>query len=260
MQRRQLIELEDQPWVPATLRDYLTEGIQHMHMWMEMYAPILPILQRLVANAGTTQVVDLCSGATGPWSHLYPALADAGVELQLTLTDKYPNVAAFTRLREALGEGVTFHATAVDALQVPAELQGMRTLFTGFHHFPPDAARAILADAAGQRRAIGIFEFTHRSALAVASSFIGSPLAAFLTTPFQRPMTPGRLFWTYVVPLLPAMAMWDGTVSNLRTYNPPELLQMVEGLDGFTWEADEVSSSVPGPPLTYLIGWPSTDA
>jgi hypothetical protein len=35
---------------------------------------------------------------------------------------------------------------------------GVRTMFSAFHHFLPDAAKAILKDAFDRRRAICIFE------------------------------------------------------------------------------------------------------
>ncbi len=44
------------------------------------------------------------------------------------------------------------------ALDVPESLRGMRTMFEGFHHFKPDHARKILADAVEKRTAIGLFD------------------------------------------------------------------------------------------------------
>jgi hypothetical protein len=55
-------------------------------------------------------------------------------------------------------------ATPVDATNVPADLDCVRTMFNGFHHFAPDAAGAILADAVAKRGAIAIVEAArHRS-------------------------------------------------------------------------------------------------
>ena len=50
----------------------------------------------------------------------------------------------------------------MSATAVPARLSGFRTMFTSFHHFKPEQAQAILADAVRNRCGIGIFEFTYR--------------------------------------------------------------------------------------------------
>ncbi|MEZ5362682.1 MAG: hypothetical protein R2748_10195 [Bryobacterales bacterium] len=44
------------------------------------------------------------------------------------------------------------------------------------------------------------------------------PLFVLLMTPFIRPFRWSRLFWTYVIPVLPLAIFWDGVVSYLRAY------------------------------------------
>jgi hypothetical protein len=68
------------------------------------------------------------------------------------ITDWQPNVAAFTRVTVLTKDAITVHSTPVDARRVPRELRGTRTLFTSFHHFSPDDARAVLRDAAQSGR------------------------------------------------------------------------------------------------------------
>jgi len=45
-------------------------------------------------------------------------------------------------------------------MNVPAELKGLRTMFTSFHHFLPEEARAVLQNAVDAGEGIGIFEIT----------------------------------------------------------------------------------------------------
>jgi hypothetical protein len=63
-------------------------------------------------------------------------------------------------------------------------------------------------------------------------------------TPFIRPFTWRRLLWTYVVPVVPLVAMWDGLVSNLRTYSPVELSTLADALHGpaYRWRSGRVPS------------------
>ena len=61
------------------------------------------------------------------------------------LTDKYPNLRAFEKATAASPERIAFYPDSVDAMKVPGELHGFRTMFSSFHHFPPEEARAASA-------------------------------------------------------------------------------------------------------------------
>src|SRR5262249_61475514 len=105
---------------------------------------------------------------------------------------------------------------------VPAGLTGFRTLFNAFPPFCPADARAVLRDAARAGQPIGVFEVSDRTLSTLVPLFLLTPLLVALTTPFIRPFSWGRLFWTYVVPLVPLTCWWDGVVSQLRAYTPAE--------------------------------------
>ncbi len=68
-----------------------------------------------------------------------------------------------------------------------------------------------------------------------------------------------RLLFTYLLPLIPLAATFDGIVSCLRTDTPKEMEAMAAGLggDGYQWQAGE--ERVKGRPgvITYLLGYPS---
>jgi hypothetical protein len=176
------------------------------------------------------------------------------------LTDKYPNLAALERAASRV-DGVHFAPGPVDAMNVPADLAGFRTLFTGLHHFRPRDAAAILAAAVRDRRGIAAFEFTARSAVAVGLMLL-VPLVVWLLTPFIRPFRWSRLFWTYLVPVVPFAVLFDGAVSCLRTYTPAELRGMIAEIGGgdYVWEVG--ADRTPGTPvlITYLIGVPGSPA
>src|SRR5262245_54392038 len=110
----------------------------------------------------------------------------------------------------------------VDATRVPDELPGFRTMFSAFHHFRPEQASAVLADAVRMRQGIGVFEGTQRRPLALLLMLL-VPLAVLITTPFIRPFRWSRLLWTYLIPIVPIVALFDALVSCLRTYSIEEL-------------------------------------
>jgi hypothetical protein len=293
MRRVHFIELHEQPWFPSSLRDDVTDAIQFGFNLLKAYTPIAPLLQSVIdsttnrANAGessTTQsIVDMCSGGGGPWLHLSRNLhchsAENGAEngtgsvagnpagtaagdsagLQIWLTDKYPNLEAFESVSASSDHHITYYPESVDARNVPRALKGLRTMFTSFHHFAPEDARAILQNAVDAGESIGIFEITRRAPSTIGVIFIGV-LLMFLHTPRIRPFRWSRLLWTYLIPVIPFVLLFDGIVSCFRTYRPQELHEIVEKLTAcqYKWEIGELAGK--RAPVTYLIGYPTASS
>jgi hypothetical protein len=178
-----------------------------------------------------------------------------GVDVSVCLTDHCPNIAAFERAHRLSNQGITYHSEPVDAANVPSALTGFRTMFTAFHHFPPEQARAVLADAVGKGEGIGVFECAQRSVLMLLA-ILPTPLRVLIATPFIRPFRWSRLFWTYVVPVLPIVLLFDSAVSVLRMYRVDELRGLTAGLKGYRWEAGRVRMRRLPIALTYLVGIP----
>jgi len=156
---------------------------------------------------------------------------------------------------------IRYHRGPVDAAEVPASLDGVRTIFTGQHHFTPDGVRAVLRDATRGRAAVAAFEFTERSVPSLAAS-VFVPLAMLVTTPLLRPLTVAWIAWTYLLPADPLLNLWDGVVSTLRSYTPDELLALAASVDapGYRWEVGRSPAAGFGPTITWLVGWPEDGA
>lgn len=212
-------------------------------------------------QARTTEIVDLCSGGSGPWKRLQPQLAKAGFPVTVTLTDKYPAPESIRAWEGDTPGRIRYLTESVDATNLPPRLTGMRTLFEGFHHFPPEQARAILKNAAEQREAIGIFDARLKmptgGLLLLLSPFI-TVLSYLLMTPFIRPRTVPRFLWTYLVPIVPLVTCWDGIMSLLRVYSPSDLETLADSVasQGYHWEAGLASTGTPIFDFSYLIGYP----
>jgi hypothetical protein len=178
-------------------------------------------------------------------------LEKRGYQARVWLTDLYPNPK--TNLHPSVG----WLAEPVDATQVSPKLAGVRTMFSAFHHFRPDAAKAILKDAFDHRRAICIFESGSGTLLA-AGTMIGVPLAVLALMPFARPFRWAYLAITYLIPLMPLIVLWDGMVSILRIYSPEQMKKMTEDMQApnYAWEIGGIQVlGIPGE-LPYLIGRP----
>jgi hypothetical protein len=182
-------------------------------------------------------------------------LQQLGSDVQVCLSDCYPDLQAFERARRLSKGAITYQAVAVDATRVPDQLHGFRTMFQAFHHLRPDQARAVLADAVAKGEGIGVFEGGSRSFLIFLGA-LGTPLRVLLVTPFIGPFRWSRLFWTYLVPALPLVLLFDVIVSCLRIYNEAELRDLTAGLNGYQWDIGMVRGKWLGLPLPYLIGVP----
>jgi hypothetical protein len=261
MRRIHLFEFLDLPCYPQAFRRIQTDYLQFAASMGMGHQNLVPLFAKAMQHAGTTHIVDLCSGGTGPWMSLQQHFKAAGLSVSVTLTDKYPHPAAVQKLAAASPLGIEYLTEPVDAMQVPPHLKGMRTLFEGFHHFKPQQARLILQDALENRAAIGIFEASLKPPLGPFLLLLAplmTLLGYFFVTPFIKPRTLSRFFWTYLIPIVPLATCWDGVVSMLRVYSLPELQELTAPLQraGYTWELGQASTGTPLFVFTYLLGYP----
>ena len=261
MKRLHLIEIPDQDWCPRTVRDGETDYLQCVIATTKPYAAMVPILAAALQRTGTRQVLDLCSGAAGPWLWLQPVLAERAVSVSVCLTDKYPNLDALRQSNHLTHHSINYHRQSVDATRVPEELTGFRTIFSAFHHFRPEQACAVLTDAVHKRQGIAVFEGTQHSVLALLLMLL-VPLMVLLMTPFIRPFRWSRLLWTYLIPVMPFIVLFDGLVSCLRTYSVEELRGLTARLatNDYHWDIGTVKSKAGLVTITYLIGVPNEKA
>lgn len=219
------------------------------------YDVAVPVVSELIDRTGSADVVDLASGAGGPWRQLAAASSREHPALRVTLTDVNPNAQT---LHGSDGcPGLDYLAEPVSALEVPVELGRVRTMFTALHHFDEAEVRTILAAAQRDRVGFAAFEATHRSVRGLLVT-LAIPLLVLVLMPRVKPRRVVTLLLTYLPPLLPLLIWWDGLASTLRTYAADELRALVAELaePGYTWRVDEVA--VPGAPIPVLqlVGWP----
>lgn len=252
MRRQEWFEFHDHRLYPAFLRDLMTDALEAIWNYTNSYRVIVPRLRGAMEEAATHHVVDLCSGGGGPWIRLREQFAKTELfPVHVSLTDKYPN----ERARSWGGEEIEFYSAPVDATGIPADLDGFRTIFSTFHHFNPQMARAILRDAVMRHQGIAIFEAAKRSiGRMVATSVV--PLLCWYITPRMLPFRWSRMVWTYLLPVVPFTLFADGILSCLRAYSLADLHELAQGLGGenYRWEIGEQDGGRIG--ITYLIGTP----
>ncbi|WP_276497974.1 class I SAM-dependent methyltransferase [Pontibacter litorisediminis] len=256
--RLQLFEFEDLRWFPHVIRQGMLDFLRFMISRLNAYEAALPLLQELLERSNQRHFTDLCSGAGGGIATIQQQLSQRmGSSVRVTLSDLYPNLGAYAYLQQNSGGSIRFIPAPVDATAVPASITGVRTIFSSFHHFPPRLAKAILQDAADKGAAIGIFEGAKKSWLELLVLWLLFPIVILVVTPFIRPFRLSRLFFTYILPLIPLGILWDGTVSLLRIYTPEQLQRLASEVQAanYTWRAGRAGAG-PGKHVIYLIGYP----
>jgi len=185
--RLHLLELEDQPWFPRTIRDFATDYLRFAEAKFALHKPVVPLVRDVLEQSGAAQVVDLYSGGGGPVLALYEALAADGISIHFTLTDMYPNLNAFRDISAMHPTAISYIENSFPATKVPRDLPGLRTMFNAFHHFAPAPAGSILSSAVEARQPIGIFEIPDRTLSTIL------PLLLCLSLWLSRHLSSGRL-------------------------------------------------------------------
>jgi len=156
--------------------------------------------------------------------------------LHFVLTDLHPHTDLWSRAA-AQSPNISFVPTPVDASRAPRDLvrdytrrgkKVFRLFNLAFHHFDDALARRILKDTVdGGGDGFGIFELQDRGLAGFLSCCLFG-LGVMVMAPWYAYLwgAPMALFFTYVVPIVPVVLVFDGWMSCLRTRTPEE----VEGL------------------------------
>lgn len=255
MKRKHLFEFEDQKWFPGFLRNYLTDFLQFVSNKFNVYKGAVPLLSQTLTKSGNTTIVDLASGGGGGLINLVSMLEKEHPDLNVVLTDYYPNEKAFSFTAKQ-SPRFSYRTESIDARNVPSDLKGLRTQFLSLHHFREEDAVKILQNAVDAKSAIAMFESQERNIKSVIA-MIFSPLNVLFVTPMIKPFSARRIIFTYIIPLVPLFVMLDGILSALRTYTVPEMEELVSRVkshETYDWKIGKVKS---GPAtILHLIGTP----
>lgn len=257
--RVQLFEFNDQPWVPEPVRDLVVEALTRTLDWGRMMPGLARPFSRFLSLSGATEVLDLGSGAAGPARLLSRELRKQGARPpRFLLTDLFPRVEAWERVRAEQPETLDFVPEPVDATRIPEALSAgrARMIVNVLHHFPPSLVRAVFADAVRSGRGLFVAEGFGRNPLQFAN-FALAGLPALVATPLlSERQRLAKAFWLYATPAMLPVSLWDGLVSTLRVYEEEDLRPLAEELaPEWTW----TWGTWPYPPLgtgTYFYGVP----
>ena len=257
MKRIHLFEFEDFRWFPSFFRDGGTDFLGYILSITKFYAPAVKVIEDLVETTNNNQILDLCSGNGGPI-----AFADQNFnsksEVRFILSDKYPNVPAYERLKIQTNYRVDYYVDSLDVTTTHIDLTGIRTMFSAIHHFRPVEVKMILRNIIDSNMPVCIFDGGDKHIGTILGIMIFHPVLFILFTPFIRPFKWSRIIFTYLIPIIPLYTIWDGIISILRLYQPEELLKLAKAADhadSYEWKSGKLKNSF-GLSVAYLTGIP----
>ena len=257
MARIHFFEIEDLSWCPDIVHSGVTDALRFIADKTKGLNPIAPLLRSAIQTTQTDRILDIGSGSGGPWLTLIKEIQSSDKPVKVTLTDIKPNLESFKYVSE-LDKNIDFIAEPFDGTEIPESIPGFLTSFNSLHHLKPSDLKLFLENAIKQKRGIALFDGEDKKLLGSLVMLLSFPML-FLLIPFVRPFSKGRLFFTYIIPLIPIVILFDGIVSFLRTYSKDELLEClgtVAGEDEYDWEVGvhRVEKNPFG--ISYLIGTP----
>lgn len=183
--RNYLFEFEDFTWFPNTIRESMTDYLRYLISLVQFYQPIIPLILEGMKKTQTNQIIDLCSGGGGSIEQVFEGMKKQSEKpVNIILTDKFPNISAYTFLEKKSEGGISYSPKSIDASQIPTSLSGFRTIFSGIHHFDEAFTKTVIKDAVDSKAGIGIFDGGDKNILAIFFILIFQPLTFFFLTPF----------------------------------------------------------------------------
>jgi hypothetical protein len=240
-------ELEDYDWFPRLLRRYQVDFIGAIVKWFAVYQPLTAVLKQLLQQNNLKKITDCCSGSGDPAMYMHRQLKGM---VQTVLTDKFP------QLLPVKVPGAEYMTESRDVLQLQPDVQQLYTMYNSFHHFSSAEQEKILQQFAGNRTAFIIAEILQPDALTFIKIVFTTTIGQLLLTPFIKPFSLLRLFFTYLLPVNIITMTYDGIVSVLKSKTVKQYRQLSEGIStsAYSITVSNLKSSTAS--LIYITGTP----
>ncbi len=212
MKRTHLFEFEDLDWFPSYIRDGGTDFLGFILKISNFYSPAAALLNQAIINIGHSTILDLCSG-NGDTVKFIDGRLNPELNIEFILSDKFPNINAYKKVKTESKNRIQHLNSPLDVLDMNDDIDAFRTMFAAIHHFKEVEVKHILKQIIQRKSPIAIFDCGDKHILTLIGILIFHPILFLFLTPFIRPFNLSRLFFTYLIPLIPLYTIWDGVVS-----------------------------------------------
>lgn len=269
MRKHHYFEFMDLKHYPNILREVMTDTLTNITMYVPIFDRIAPIILDVMDKTETNEILDLCSGAGGPWGRLFGLVRKERSDVKLTFTDLYPNPKCMDRFHSSYQNSMTYETEPINALNVPKNRRGVRTFFGSFHHMSPKNAVKVLEDAAKKKVGIVVAEsYSHSPSYlwrTLILQILISPLYFLMLWVFMLKAMRGttkekiiKIIFTYLIPIVPLSMIFDTFISGVRVYMKEDLEEMVKQIHvkGYRWEPGNLPKQMGQSAISYIVGYP----
>lgn len=190
-------ELEDYHWFPGVLRKFQTDYIGFVVSKFNIYESFIEYLN--IQNVKANIQFDLCSGSAEPASTIFKKSI---CFKELILSDKYPS---YPNIKK------------IDVLDTNFYEHHTYTMFNAFHHFDDQEKNNIVEKIKSANAQAYFVEILEPSFFFIIKVLFATTIGTILLSPFIRPFSLKRLFFTYVLPVNILNISYDGIISVLKS-------------------------------------------
>ena len=199
-------ELEDYNWFPSVLRNFQTAFIGFVVSTFNVYDVFVQHLKTL--SLPVQPMTDLCSGSGEPAISIF---RKSTCFSRLVLSDKYPNSLKLD------DDKIFYEAQSADVLEMEFKYGTYYTMFNAFHHFGDEDKLKIAQKIQASGSVAFFVEILEPGIFCILKVFFTTTVGSLLFTPFIRPFSLKRLFFTYILPVNILAISFDGIVSVLKS-------------------------------------------
>ncbi|AGH96688.1 hypothetical protein [Pseudobdellovibrio exovorus] len=263
-QHRNTGQFSHSTWVPQVLRRLMPEFLDFIVMMVNANRPFLPLLKTPKGIA--SEVYLLAPEVGGSSALLVPDLQTMPeIKKTILLTDNFSEdrhqhlLSLKGALKPPYEQIKLSEISAINSSSSDGRVR--KAVFSiNQSHLMTDAELVqLLQELTKKFDQVMIGEGNNKSIRQIIGMTILAPLVAVVASFFIKPFRWSRLFFTFIIPLLPLMITWDGLVALIRIRNPKRLKEIAEastaaaGKD-WHWDSGKLQNNRGGF-IIYLNGW-----
>ena len=257
MDRKMAFQFTRQRWFPRPLKRMMAEFLDFMVGLAQANHPFLPLLNEVLAHSQARTLVGFRALEGGGLAHI---AADVGgpvnAELSVVLTDEHPDASRATRVQQLASRPVEVLTCSPREAAERWRGRGIAAFINTFHKLDAGEDRAALETLVAHDLDVVIGEGNNKSFRQVFGMTVLVPLTVLLLTPLIKPQRFWRYVFTYLVPILPLVIVWDGVAALFRLHRPEELEALAKSLgrEDYVWKAGKRDNKRGGF-VIYLMGY-----
>jgi hypothetical protein len=213
-----LKELEDYSWFPEWLRNFQTDFIGYVADKSGIYCVFTQHLKML--SLPVRPMIDLCSGSGQPAIGIFKK---SNCFEYLLLTDKFP-------------QKISIHENGILYLQQSRDVKEMEfrdnvyyTMFNAFHHFTDEEKLTIVSEIRKSGSGAFFVEILEPGIFCFLKIVFITLIGSLLLTPFIKPFSFKRFFFTYLIPVNVFTIFVDGIISVFKSRSLNDYRKLFDG-------------------------------